>query len=72
MLEQLHAGEIRAARETAETFLQEAEAEGRTMEAGVVRRTLGLVLLFQGTLEARTILERVLNDCDAQVGTGWT
>ena len=56
-------GEIRAARETAETFLKEAEAEGRTIEAGVARRTLGLVLLFQGNFgAARTILARVLND----------
>ena len=56
-------GEIRSARETAETFLKEAEAEGRTIEAGVARRTLGLVLLFQGNIgAARTILARVLND----------
>jgi tetratricopeptide (TPR) repeat protein len=56
-------GEIRPARETAETFLKEAEAEGRTIEAGVARRTLGLVLLFQGNFgAARTILARVLND----------
>jgi len=58
-------GEIRPARETAETFLKEAEAEGRATQAGVARRTLGLVLLFQGDLRAaRTILARVLNDHD--------
>jgi hypothetical protein len=56
-------GEIRSARETAETFLREAEAEGRGMEAGAARRMLGLVCLFQGDLKAaRSVLERALAD----------
>ena len=56
-------GEFRHARETAETFLWEAEAEGRGMEAGAARRMLGLVCLFQGDLKAaRSVLERALAD----------
>ena len=56
-------GEFRHARETAETFLREAEAEGRGMEAGAARRMLGLVCLFQGDLKAaRSVLERALAD----------
>ena len=56
-------GELRHARETAETFLREAEAEGRGMEAGAARRMLGLVCLFQGDLKAaRSVLERALAD----------
>ena len=58
-------GEICLARETAETFLKEAEAEGRTIEAGVARRILGLIILFQGDFRAaRIILARVLRDHD--------
>ena len=37
-------GALRLARETAEAFLREAEAEGRPMEAGVARRALGALL----------------------------
>ena len=56
-------GEYRRARETAETFLREAEAEGRGTEAGVARRMLGLILLHQGELKAaRLVLERALSD----------
>jgi tetratricopeptide (TPR) repeat protein len=54
-------GELRLARETAEIFLSEAEADGVATETGVARRMLGLVLLFQGDLEAaRSMLERAL------------
>jgi tetratricopeptide (TPR) repeat protein len=56
-------GEYAEARDIAETFLQEAEAEGRAMEAGAARRMLGLVLLHQGNLHAaRSILEQALAD----------
>jgi tetratricopeptide (TPR) repeat protein len=54
-------GELRLARETAETFLREAEADGLATETGVARRMLGLVCFFQGNLEAaRSMLERAL------------
>ena len=56
-------GEYNKAQEIAETFLREAEAEGRATEAGAARRALGFVLLFQGNLRAaRSILERALID----------
>jgi predicted ATPase len=56
-------GEFNKAQEIAETFLREAEAEGRATEAGAARRALGFVLLFQGNLRAaRSILERALTD----------
>ena len=56
-------GELTLARELAETFLREAEAEGRAMEAGVARRLMGLFLLNQGDLKAaRSHLERALAD----------
>jgi predicted ATPase len=56
-------GQHRQARETAETFLREAEAEGRATEVGVGRRILGLVLLFLGDLQAaRSVLEQALGD----------
>jgi class 3 adenylate cyclase/predicted ATPase len=45
-------GQNRQARETSETFLREAEAEGRATEAGVARRVLGFVLLKLGDLQA--------------------
>ena len=51
-------GEFRAARDTAEQFLREAEAEGRIAEARVARTTLGLACMQLGDLrEARTQLE---------------
>jgi predicted ATPase len=57
-------GEYRQAREIAETFLQDAELHARATEAGVARRMLGFVLLNQGDLkEARSVLERALEDC---------
>ena len=56
-------GQNRQARETAEAFLREAEAEGRPTEAGVARRVLGFVLLKLGDLQAaRSVLERALGD----------
>ena len=56
-------GQNRQARETAEAFLREAEAEGRATEAGVARRVLGFVLLKLGDLQAaRFVLERALGD----------
>jgi class 3 adenylate cyclase/predicted ATPase len=56
-------GQNRQARETAEVFLREAEAEGRATEAGVACRVLGFVLLKFGDLQAaRSVLERALGD----------
>ncbi|MBV9569437.1 MAG: AAA family ATPase [Hyphomicrobiales bacterium] len=56
-------GQNHQARETAEAFLRQAEAEGRAMEAGVARRVLGFVLLKLGDLQAaRSVLERALGD----------
>jgi predicted ATPase len=60
-------GRNHQARETAETFLREAEAEGRITEAGVARRVLGIVLLHVGDLQAsRNVLERALSDYDRE------
>jgi tetratricopeptide (TPR) repeat protein len=56
-------GEFAGGREIAETFLREAEAEGRATEAGAARRVLGFVLLCQGELRvARSVLERAFGD----------
>ena len=56
-------GQHRQARETAEAFLRDAEADGRAPEAGVARRVLGFVLLKLGDLQAaRSVLERALDD----------
>jgi adenylate cyclase len=41
-------GELSVARETAESFLREAEHEGRMTEAGVARRNVGAARLYQG------------------------
>ena len=55
-------GEFRAARDIAERFLREAEAEGRIAEAGVVQIGLGAARLQLGDLrEARTQLELALS-----------
>jgi predicted ATPase len=60
-------GELLAARDTAEAFLREAEAEDRAMEAGAARRVLGLTCLSQGEFAAaRSHLERTLHDYDAE------
>jgi len=56
-------GQLRLARETCETFLREAEAEGRATEAASARSVLGQALLNQGELKAaRSVLERALAD----------
>ena len=56
-------GEFALAQEMAETFLREAEADGRATEAGAARRLLGLVLFFKGDLKAaRSFFERALAD----------
>jgi tetratricopeptide (TPR) repeat protein len=56
-------GEFPLAREIAETFLREAEADRRATEAGTARRHLGLVLFYQGELKAaRSFFERALAD----------
>ena len=60
-------GEYGQARGIAETFLREAEAEGRATEAAAARRMLGLTLLNQGELKAaRSVLERALDDAVSQ------
>jgi predicted ATPase len=41
-------GELNLARETAETFLREAEHQARMMEAAVARRCAGVARLYQG------------------------
>ena len=54
-------GEVGLARETAETFLREANSAGRMTEAGVASRNLGMTCLFQGDLmDARAHLEEAL------------
>jgi predicted ATPase len=58
-----HRGEFSVAQEMAETFLREAEADGRDAEAGAARHLLGVVSFFQGDLKAaRSFLERRLAD----------
>jgi tetratricopeptide (TPR) repeat protein len=58
-------GESLKARETAESFLREAEAEERAAEAGAARSLLGLILLHNGDLRAaRSTLEQALADYD--------
>ena len=60
-------GEHRKALQIAETFLREAEGEGRATEAGVARRILGFVLLQMGdAAAARAALERVLGEFDRE------
>jgi tetratricopeptide (TPR) repeat protein len=60
-------GEYSQTRAIAETFLREAEAEGRATEAAAARRMLGLTLLNQGELKAaRSVLERALDDAVSQ------
>jgi predicted ATPase len=43
-------GELSLARETAESFLRDAETEGRMSEAAGARRNAGMACLFQGDL----------------------
>ncbi len=58
-------GELSSARDAAEAFLREAEAENRATESGAARRVLGLTCLSQGEFAiARDHLERTLADHD--------
>ena len=62
-LSNYYRGEFTLAQEIAETFLREAEADGRATEAVTARRILALVLFFQGDLKAaRSFHERALAD----------
>ena len=57
-------GELHAAQELASTFLREAEDAGRPVEAGVARRSLGIICYYLGDfLNARIHCERALNEC---------
>jgi predicted ATPase len=60
-------GELRFAREIAETFLREAERGARTTECGVGRRLLGMTCLWQGDfIEAQANLVAALSICDPE------
>jgi len=60
-------GELKSAREMASTFLEEAENEGRLVEAGVARRGLGLICYVAGDFaRARAHCERALAACEPQ------
>ena len=64
-------GDIRAARQIAGRFLQEAEADGRAAEAGVGHRIVGLASTFLGDLaSARDNLEAALNTYDRERDSG--
>ena len=57
-------GELHAAQELASTFLREAEDAGRPVEAGVARRSLGIICYYFGDfLNARIHCERALDEC---------
>ena len=57
-------GELHAAQELASTFLREAENAGRPVEAGVARRSLGIICYYSGDfLNARIHCERALEEC---------
>jgi tetratricopeptide (TPR) repeat protein len=61
----LFRGEVQAARNIAERFLREAEAEERIAEVGVAHRLIGLCCTLHGELAAaRTHLELALNSYD--------
>ena len=58
-------GELRSARELAQTLLREAEDAGRVTEAGTANWMLGLVDFFRGDfVQARTHCERALDARD--------
>ena len=60
-------GELRLAREIAETFLREAQREARTTECGAGRRILGATCLRQGDLnEAQANLVAALSIYDPE------
>ena len=63
----LFRGELGSARETAESFLREAERAARPTEAAVAHRILGLTLLFQGDFaQARAHCEQTLRIYDPE------
>jgi predicted ATPase len=60
-------GELRLAREIADTFLREAERGARTTECGVGRLLLGFTCLCQGDfIEAQSNLVEALSICDPE------
>jgi predicted ATPase len=60
-------GELSLARETAESFLREAENKGRITEATVARRCVGHARLWQGDfIDARTNLAEALRTYDPE------
>ena len=60
-------GELSLARDTAESFLREAETERRMTEAAVARRSVGLARLWQGDLiGAEADLAEALTTSDAE------
>ena len=60
-------GELSLAQETAESFLRDAENEGRMTEAGVARRNVGTARLFQGDfVGAEANLAEALRTYDAE------
>ena len=64
-------GELGLAKETAESFLSEAENEGRIMEASVARRNVGMARLWQGDfIDARTKLAEALRIYDPERDRG--
>ena len=66
-LSSLQRGDIRSARQIAERFLQEAQAQGRAAETGVGHRMVGLSSTFLGDLvKARSHLEAALNTYDRE------
>ena len=63
-------GEISAARDIAERFLRETQAEGGAAEIGVAHRAVGWSCLYLGNLaEARRQLELALNSYDREHDT---
>jgi class 3 adenylate cyclase/predicted ATPase len=60
-------GELSLAQETAESFLREAENEGRMTEAAAARRNVGQARLWQSDfIDARTNLAEALRTYDAE------
>jgi hypothetical protein len=60
-------GELSLARKTAESFLREAENEGRTTEAAVARRNVGMARLYQGDfIDAEANLAEALRKYDPE------
>jgi predicted ATPase len=58
-------GEIGSARETAESFLREAERAGRPTEVGIAHRLLGIALFLEGDFaQARAHCEQALRVYD--------